>query len=275
MSSFLSANLNNDTTVRLYRDNRPHCLEVAQLHKGLVLMSKGKELIEEGVGFGTPIVLYRDKTYFACSAEVFAEADSNREVLVKNFFLDSISRKKVGGSSYVDDGFYSFAHGIFHKVYVNRKTLTPFFNKIIELRKIFGMKTDFVKAEPKGVITVRYVCLTDSIHVEVSLLKLDKAGCQEILIMNEQGATHFRKYSDSDGTTLTDSKIGAWETVEADEASFTDPENRLSFSLKRLDGAKLYRGRELTPGRFSWAGLGYSLRPQFSHFKYAIKLSKS
>jgi len=240
-----------------------------------VLVSNGRELIEEGVGFGAPVVQYHDRTYFACSGEVFVETDSERKVLVKTFILDAISRKKVGRSSYVNDDFYSFIHGIFHRAYVSHKTFVPFFNKVIELRKIFGVQTDFVRVEPRGAVTARYVCLPNSVEVEVSLLKLGKVGCREILILNEQGATHFRKYSDTDGVTLIDDEIGAWETVKAEEAYLMDVDDRLSFSLRRVDGTELFRGREETPGRFSWAGFGYSLSPNVSNFKYVIRLENA
>ena len=52
-------------SVRLYADSRPHCMETATLHKGLVLILDNQEVIEEGMGFGLPVVKYKDKTYFS------------------------------------------------------------------------------------------------------------------------------------------------------------------------------------------------------------------
>jgi hypothetical protein len=249
-------------------------LEIAQLQKGLVLMLDGEELIEEGVGFGAPVVLYDDRPYFSVSAECSVQSEGKRKFLVKSFVLDAVSRKRVGKAFYINDGFYKFFHERFHRTYVRRKRLTPFFNRLMELRRVFRVGTEFVKVKQRGIITVTYNCLPDVIEVEVSLSNLDRAGCREILILNEQGASVFRRYSDSDGLELVDGQVGAMETVEAEQACFSGGNEKVCFSLRQVKETQLFRGREVTRGRFSWAGFGYVLPPNLSVFKYTVGLKK-
>jgi len=229
-------------------------------------------VIGEGVGFGVPVVLYKDELYFSSSAECYALDDENHRVLVKSFLMDTVSRKRLGKTAYLDGCFYMLLHRSFHKVYKKNSVLTPFFNRLIELTKLFGVNTEFVRVKPRSTVMFRYDLKPDSITVEVSFEQLNKDYCEEIVILNEQGASFFRKYSDSNGLTLVDGQIGAWVDVEADEASLSDPLDILGFSLRKVQGAVFFRGREKIRKRYSWVDLGRSLRPPFSTLTYNIRL---
>ena len=270
-SAPITVSVGNHVSFRLYPDTRPHCLEISPLQKGLVLLLGSKELVDEGIGFGVPIVMYEDKTYFSSSADA-TQVRSNSHVLVKSFLLDTISRKRVGKASYINDSLYSFLRRIFEKAYLNCKRLSPLFNLIMALRKTLKVQTDFVKTAPRGTVTVTYTCLPNIVKVNVDLTRLNRTGCKQILLLNEQGSTFFRKYSDTKGLSLFDQNIGAWAIVNAEEASLSDIAESLSFTLKRMGTAQLFRGWENTTGRFSWAGLSYSLNLGSSNFEYAIRL---
>ena len=257
-------------SVRLYADSRPHCMETAPLHKGLVLMLDNQEVIEEGMGFGIPVVKYEDKTYFSSSADVSVQ--KSRPILIrKTFVLDTISRKKFWRSTYIDDDVYSTARKTFAKLYLRNKNVSPLFNNIMMLRNMAKIKTEFQKVKPKGTVTVNYEIQPVAISVNVDFSDLTLHDCKELLVLNEQGSNVFDKYDDSNGLKLSGSKIGGWDPVNANQASMLSSKKQIAFCLKQTEKAVLFRGWENTKRRFSWAGLSYSLNPFNGNFDYSIR----
>jgi len=259
--------------VKLYQDCHPNCLETAPLQKGLVLVLRSRELIEEGMGFGVPVVKYKDKTYFSSSANSWLRKEGDSCILGKMFVLDTISRKRIGQGSYVNDKLYHFLHRAFEIGYLNFQSLTHISNKIIELQEPLNVQTIFKRVEPRGTVLFEYSCKPKEVQITVrlSLSKLDK--CKEILILNEQGSSFFRRYADSSGLVLFDRNIGPWAKVNAYEASFSDVKQTSKFTLESKVSTTLVRGWEKTKGHLAWAGLEYSLPSRNSSFSYSIRLS--
>ena len=267
----ITIRLTNRLSVRLYRDSRPHCMETAPLQKGLVLMLDNEELIEEGIGFGVPVVKFEDKTYFSTSAEVLVQKNNPAYKVKKTFSLDTVS-KKLWRNSYIDDEFYSIWRKRFAKLYLSHRELYPLLNKLMELREIAKVKTEFLKVKSRGAITVNYEVQPAVINVSVDCSDLMLSACQEVLVLNEQGSTIFGEYTDSSGLKLVGNRIGAWDVVTAVRASMLNAKKQLVFSLPKTSGATLFRGYEKTRNRFSWAGLSYSLQPNHGTFDYSIRL---
>jgi hypothetical protein len=267
----ITISLSGDLAVRLYSDCRPSCLETSKLQKGLVLMQNGEELIEEGVGFGVPIAKYRDKTYFPSTAQVSARKNAEGYLLTKIFILDAISKKSWQNRP-IDDMFYSRLRKGFAKLYLTHKQLSPLFNKIMELRDSAQVKTEFVRVKPRGKVTVTYGTASGAIFVTADFSDLKPDGCEELLVLNEQGSSVFGEYFDAEGVRLAGSKIGGWDTIKAKSATLHSPGRGIAFTLERVGGAILFRGWENTKNRFSWAGLSYSLCPEQKTFNYTIKL---
>jgi hypothetical protein len=93
-SQSVTMHITDHLSVRAYKDCRPTCLETGSLQKGLVLMLDGRELIEEGIGFGVPIVKYTDKTFFSRTADISIQENDSDWTLTKVFSLDTVSDRK-------------------------------------------------------------------------------------------------------------------------------------------------------------------------------------
>lgn len=264
--------LSNRLSVRLYNDSRPRCMETAPIQKGLVLVIGNQEVIEEGMGFGVPVAKYSDKTYFSSTANVSFQKNPSIHNLKKTFVLDTISRKKFCRNTYIDDRIYSLTRKEFEKLYLRHKRFSTLFNNIMELRSIAKIETEFQKVKPRGTITVNYQIHPEVINVKVDFSDLTLDGCEEILLMNEQGSTIFDKYYDETCSELVGSKIGGWEAVTTNKAFLKSSKKEISFCLQKKSGTKLFRGWENTKRRFSWAGLSYSMCPNNGVFDYQISL---
>jgi hypothetical protein len=269
----VTLNLTDRLSVRLYKDCRPSCLETGTLQKGLVLLIDGRELIEEGVGFGVPVVKYEDKTFFSSTADVSVEKKGSTYTLTKVFRLDTVSLKKFGQVSYIDSNLYSALRKAFQVLYLKHKKLTPLFNKVMELRDAANIKTEFITVKPRGTISVTYYCQPTAIGIQADFSKLSLNKCKEVLMLNEQGSGIFEKYVDSEGLNLLGNGIGAWEAVIANRAYLQSASGNISFSLQKNGGSQLFRGWERTKKRFSWAGLSYSIRPNNRAFSYSIRVT--
>ena len=236
-------------------------------------MLDGIELIEEGMGFGVPVVKYEDKTFFSSTAEVSTRKVGSKCIVKKIYTLDTVSLKKFGQASYIDDDFYSPLRKTFQMLYLRHKKLTPIFNKVMELRDLANIKTEFVVVKPRGTITVTYDCHPTAIHIQADFSKVELYKSREILMLNEQGSGTFQKYTDTNRSNLLCRKIGAWEKITAKQASLMSVNGQISFSLQNGGDATLFRGWEWTRKRFSWAGLSYSMRPSNGFFAYTIRLN--
>jgi hypothetical protein len=262
-----------DLNVCIYPDKRPGNLEIAHLHKGLILVQSGVELVEEGAGFGVPVARFKDKTYFSGSATLTLLNKGPPPVIQKSYVLDTVSVRKLRGGTRISDSLYHPLHRAFTRAYLSRPRLRSLFNKVMETRIAMGVTTKFVKAEPRGVVDIRFTLREGLIEVEAVTNKI-KSVCEELVILNEQGASTFRRYRDDGGLDLLDDAIGAWDRINASKCTLSDVKGKLSFSFERLsDSPVMYRGREKIRDRLSWTGIALSLKPGNS-VKYVIRLQR-
>jgi len=84
----LSLRLDDDVEIRVHATTRPHIGKIAALQKGLVLVHRGEALIEEGYGFGMPIIDTPAGAHISRHAETALHRDGAADKLVKTYRID-------------------------------------------------------------------------------------------------------------------------------------------------------------------------------------------
>ncbi len=245
----------------------------SKIQKGLVLALNGKDLSEEGVGFGLPVLKFGEKAVFPGSCRTEFEAKMDRTTIRADYDMNLIGRMTWMGGRIENRAFYMLrnAQALLHR---NCPWLRTGLEMAYEpLRYAFGLKVLFERVPSAGKVRAAYTVDGPAFHVDLNILK--KGACTEIAIMNELGANYFDYYCDSDGLILQDKAIGSWQECSAEEASFIDRRDRISFTLKKKDGSRMFRGRELASRGLAWAGIAYMLPAETKRFSYTIRLSVS
>ncbi len=255
----------------------PGNLKSAPVQKGLVLTLKGREVAEEGVGFGVPVAVYRDRTVFPSKGEaslVGVEGDS--VVLSKVFRMDAVIKIGLGGRVIGYRPSKSSALGrVLGRVdwlYQRFGTYQRIVRNYWGIERHAGIVRTFVRTEPRGEVGVTYKIGGGKVRVEVDTGGLDKQGCEKVCLLNEQGPSLFRRYLDSKGLRLLDDDIGAWAEVETEWACISSLDGGILFRLWSLPGARLFRGRERAYGYLSWVGLDYEVAPVERSFSYEVEI---
>ena len=245
-----------------------------RIRKGLIISYGNNKLCEEGVGFGVPIIKTRSETIFPGDSQINLIQNSDIFILSVNYNLNLVNRMKILGRRIDSETFYRIKEWFssVHREHAALRGIGANFSNV--LRRLCGIR-NFLEVIPSSSTaqvnyTVNVTRKTIQIDVDLSSIKIE--GEAEITIANEQGANFFAQYQDSNGTILLQDSIGTWDEVSAGEASLVDSVDRLIFSLRQVQGAKLYRGRELVTDRLAWSGINYVLSDHSHDFHYDIKV---
>ena len=125
---------------------------------------------------------------------------------------------------------------------------------------------------PSGVMRVTSAMKASASRLKNWWLGITGRGVTEVILMNEQGARFFDRYTDSLGLLLYGKNIGCWDEVDAREASFGGSTTGASFTAEKAEGARLFRGRELVGSRLAWSGFGYSFPPSGQTVSYTLRI---
>ena len=257
--------------------NRSASYPTARIQKGLVLYYDGQDLSEEAVGFGVPILKRGLQTIFPGEVELYPHEGSLPRQVSARYKLNLEEKITRTGNGTIKN----------RLVYASKNSLAAVIRRLPFMRGLLTRISNLLRStlawettyEPSGFFT--YVTLTYTIDASAGRIKVELMGADfipgsisEIIVMNEQGADHFDQYQDSDGLSQLRNEIGCWDPVLAAQASFIDNTHQVSFSLPQVNGARLYRGRELVDNRLAWSGFGYSFSPTIDHFSYEITVKR-
>lgn len=247
----------------------------ARLKKGIVLVSDGQELAEEGVDFGVPILKQGLRTVFPGDVKLVAREMETVDEISALFTLNLEERiTRLGKSSVGNKQLYILKNylAMLIRTYPSlRNTLMAISDG---LRTGFKLETTYQDAGLHAQVKMIYIVDSEAnlVTIDVDTTELVDKGITEIIVMNEQGARAFDKYHDSDGITLRGGEIGCWDEVTAEEASFISDGHHLAFTLGQVGDTMLYRGRELVGSRLAWSGFGYSFSPEIQRFSCALRI---
>jgi hypothetical protein len=244
------------------------------LPKGFLLFSNGLDLAEEAVGFGFPVLKCGLQTLFPGRIELAVEQHGSIWSVESAFSMNLEEKIHHPGMGIIKNGqvyaIKNFLAALIRNITPLRGLLTAVSSG---LRRVFGWKTIYQEAGFHATIRTIHTfnMETGKISVEVDLVDLP-AGITEVVVMNEQGARSFDRYQDSNGISLHQEKVGCWDEVTAEKASFISTSSKVTFRLRQVKGARLFRGREMVGSRLAWAGFGFSFPPSIKKLIYELEI---
>jgi hypothetical protein len=259
----------SSASFRIYSSTEPHNWKIGDLQKGLILVHNGIETVGEGTGFGVPVLVYSDETYFSGSSKVDVSKSDGPPTVCKEFVIDRVARNR------------------FRNVTVENRIARRFFTRLADvyqrhprfrfltLKDLTGkmdVNTTFLKASSRGKVAVTYAIDGPRVVVRADFRDLQRTKLEKIFMLNEQGSRFFREYADSEGAELIDTAIGAWDGINAKWGCLKILNGEFGFRLWKTEDSVLRRGREFLEGSLDWVGLDYEVNPMIDIFGYRIEV---
>jgi hypothetical protein len=262
-----TADLSDSVALRVYSSTRPRNLKIASLQKGLIFVHEGMEQVGEGGGFGLPILIYEDETYFSGSSIVSVDHYGMTTRIFKEFLMDHVNRSSFMNVTLHSRKVRSVMRRL-AELYQNNKRLQ--FLALRELSLSLGVESVYLKVPAVCKLLVCYEIKGQSVKVTVDYSQADRRGLEKVVVLNEQSGTFFRFYRDSTLPDFVD-EIPAWERVTSQWACLLNPQRNIGYRLWDVENSSLIRGRESLADFLDWAGLDYEFLPRRSVFEYEIQ----
>jgi hypothetical protein len=247
-----------------------------KIQKGPVLACGSTDLSGEGVGFGVPVAKFAHRVFFPGKARVIERRkDPHLCAWIADYELNLEERLTLkSGKSIQSETFYAVKEWFaeLHKAVGTSRGLFECTSSA--LRWTWGLRTTFETAPSAGNVRVSYTIDSREsvLHVSVDASHLNTTGCTEIVLLNEHDGRLFDRYYDANGAELVGKQIGTWEKTAADWVALINSHHNVTLRLRSIAQSAMYRGREVVPGRLSWAGIAYVIAPPRANFDYDITI---
>jgi hypothetical protein len=240
----LTASLPDGLELRLYADPRPHTGKVARLQKGLVLVQDGRERIEEGFGFGLPLIEVDGQAYLSRAATVEQVGDS----LVKRYEMDTVD---------TPSGFL-------------RRKYEP-------LPSIGTVVVSYTLVTSPSGTTLEADRRASRIQVVADFTGLT-VDWNQAYVMNEQGARVFTRYEEP-GLTVEGRDFGKWQRTDSPRGCIVAQDRSVHFCVETREPVPRYYGRErynqfywVGMYALSWAGIDLELQAPLESFEFWLDI---
>ncbi len=238
--------------------------EIDGVARGLGVYQEGRCIVGEGIGIGAPLALLNGRAIFPLDVENFQSGDR----LTRRFHLNGLSKKYVGKAP--ADVPYKWIRSQLAPLYLKSSRFRPFFKYLMTVRSLIGIKSQYRKIRSIGYVDIAYEHGSHEVRVQVDASRL---AANKFLVANELNGQLFNRLTINNYVNLT--KIPPWLEIGGSEVRLTAPSLRLSFCLRRVEGCKMFAGREVLGKRLNWAGVSYLASPGMSRFGYEVVFKKN
>ena len=155
----------------------------SRIQKGLVLSLAGRDLAEEGVGFGLPIIKVGFESVFPGSGRMSAERLHGFCKIKADFEMNLITRMVRQGHLIERRTFYRVRE-TFSKIHRNHPGLRKSISILSdELKNALALEDVFCRISTLGSVSAVYTIRDSEIYVDVRFPAID--GCSELIVLNE------------------------------------------------------------------------------------------
>ncbi|MGZ4893850.1 MAG: hypothetical protein ACXVIS_07260 [Halobacteriota archaeon] len=248
----------------------------SKIQKGPVLVCGSADLSGEGVGLGVPIAKFARHVFFPGKARIIERlTDGQLCSWIVEYELNLEERLRLkSGKKIQSETFYALKERFasLHKAIGASRGLIECSSSA--LRQTLGLSTTFEPTHSVGKMRVSYSIdrRASMLSVNIDARGVNKAGCSEMIVLNELDGGLFDRYRDSNGLALVGTEIGTWEETSSDCVMLINSRHNITLLLRNVAQSTMYRGREVVPGRLSWTGIAYVIAPPRTDFSFDISI---